>query len=340
MTQRPAPKNRRRLRRELLYLALPIASTTAAVVIARGYNGNWIAPGQPISASLLKTDLDEFHSRITLLELGATAEPDCPRGYTKAAAAGITLCKGDGGVHPVADEIVKVGTGIEAFWVDRYESSIWSKADGTGTQYGVVADDYPAGFSDNGQQAAGFVKVYAVSKAGVTPSTRLTWWQALEACQASGKRLPTSEEWLAAASGTPDPGLSNGAGGVCVTQGAYRITGTGTACASAWGAQDMIGNTWEWPADWNVTPGWVGGAGQQQAGAVTSWSPAGFNGDGLYNIAGSALGPGGNLAGHPTVVAHGADLAGTKAGRFVYNIWGLPGRSGAENGNRCVIQGG
>lgn len=36
--------------------------------------------------------------------------------------------------------IVKVGTGASAFWIDRYEASVWSNRDGTGTQYGASPD--------------------------------------------------------------------------------------------------------------------------------------------------------------------------------------------------------
>ena len=97
---------------------------------------------------------------------------------------------------------------------------MWASADGTGTQYGTASDDYPATFPDNGQRVPGFVDLYAVSKTGVLPSANLTWFQAQQACRASGKRLPSDEEWLAAASGTNDPGANSGAGGACVTNAA------------------------------------------------------------------------------------------------------------------------
>jgi cysteine-rich repeat protein len=67
-------------------------------------------------------------------------------------------------------------------------------------------------FPDNGQWTAVSGSsppspgVYAVSVAGVHPTTCVTWWQAAEACRLSGKRRLTNLEWQDAAADTPDPG--------------------------------------------------------------------------------------------------------------------------------------
>ena len=122
------------------------------------------------------------------------------------------------------------------------------------TQLGVVQDDYEP-CSDSGGSCAD--EIYAVSLPGQIPSSRITWFQAQEACANSGKRLPTSAEWQVGASGTPDPGPDDGRND-CNTGG----TGTGarSACVSGRGALDMVGNVEEWLADWvplsTVCPGW------------------------------------------------------------------------------------
>ncbi len=145
-----------------------------------------------------------------------------------------------------------------AICIDKYEASVWETTDATviakiraGTvtlaelqaagavQRGVTGDDYGA-CPDHGN---GCVNVYAVSLAGVTPSGFLTWFQAAAAARNAGKRLPTNAEWQAAALGTTD-------GAPCIV----NATGpgpTGTAgCVSDVGAFDMVGNLWEWVADW------------------------------------------------------------------------------------------
>ena len=66
--------------------------------------------------------------------------------------------------------------------------------------------------ADNGQNCAD--DIFAVSLAGVTPSARITWFQAQAACANAGKRLPTNAEWQVAVAGTPDPGPDNGDDGL------------------------------------------------------------------------------------------------------------------------------
>src|SRR5204862_8210732 len=121
---------------------------------------------------------------------------DCPLGYVRDInAMGIVLCKKG------ADEMVKVGVGPMAFWIDRYEASLWDRADGTGNQYGLAMNDLQnAGFDS----AAWTKPVYAVSRSGVLPATYLrSYERGAVACRLSGKVLPTYEQFLVAAHGTP-----------------------------------------------------------------------------------------------------------------------------------------
>lgn len=130
---------------------------------------------------------------------------------------------------------------------------------GGATQSGAGAEvlDYPC--AANGQDCNG--KIYAVSIAGVQPSGLITWFQAQEACTNSRKRLPSNAEWQAAANGTPDPGPDNGTTD-CNTSSVLLAVNTGSrsACVSARGAYDMVGNLEEWVADWaplsTGCPGW------------------------------------------------------------------------------------
>ena len=215
-------------------------------------------------------------------EVTSLQAADCPLGYTHdTTAVGITLCKQG------VDEVVKVGTGGAAFWVDRYEASVWGDFAATTTQWGAtdgktLALDFPATFPRNGQGGAAFpafVPLYAVSKKSVKPSGGMSWFQAQAACRASGKRLPTGEEWLAAASGTPDPGPGSTAmTDNCVTQDSGTIvTGSQSNCVSASGANDMIGNVAEWTAEW-----YAGTSGDLNN-FKDVW-PAGFGGDGTLGV--------------------------------------------------------
>ncbi|MFN8600397.1 MAG: SUMF1/EgtB/PvdO family nonheme iron enzyme [Candidatus Binatia bacterium] len=174
---------------------------------------------------------------------------------------------------------VRAGTAC----MDKYEASVWfvpnatttnkslvkkiqqgkvtlaDLAKGGASQAGATGDDYGL-CSDTGALCTGF---FAVSVAGATPSAYVTWFQAVEACGNSQKRLPTNVEWQKAVTNTPDPGSDNGSTD-CNTASTSAVVSTGSrsACVSSAGAFDMVGNLGEWVADWvgstGACPGWGG----------------------------------------------------------------------------------
>jgi formylglycine-generating enzyme required for sulfatase activity len=188
--------------------------------------------------------------------------------------------------------------------VDKYEASVWETTTpslivkikaGTVTltdlisdgaiQHGVASDDYNPGCPDNGNNCTNF---YAVSIPGVIPSTRILWFQAAAACRNAGKRLLTNAEWQVAALGTPDLGTDNEATDCNIATSTGTLpedpvnTGSRSSCVSDVGAFDMVGNVWEWVADWGpqstTCPGWDGFSDDLMclAGANTTAGPGTF----------------------------------------------------------------
>ena len=285
----------------------------------------------------LATAIDKLQAEIASLK----GEQVCPPGYVQdTTATAITLCKKGG------DEMVKVGD----YWIDRYEASLVDatlfasgKCNGAGKQYGVGVDDYPATFQDSGNWSS---RVFACSLKGRSPSTRLTWFQAQQACQLAGKRLCSNGQWQGAAAGTHDKGAYNGgAGGACHTQtGLPRKTGMAgatpggaTSCISRWGAEDMIGNLWEWVNWWGQAgKGWITTDGQNTA----PWPSTGGYGDGkdrTWNLNGSgATGIGTWTKGLPAAARRGGDMnqmAGS--GIFTLGFDASPTYTGVAVGARC-----
>jgi formylglycine-generating enzyme required for sulfatase activity len=219
--------------------------------------------------------------------------------------------------------------------LDRYEASVWRVPGATttnaalvrriqsgtatradlvesgATQLGTSGDGDYAPCTDDGQTCA--TDIYAASLPGEIPSSRITWFQAQEACANAGKRLPTSAEWQIGANGTPDPGPDDGETDCnSGATGTVDRTGARSACVSARGAFDMVGNLEEWVADWvplsTVCVGWGSFSDDEMclAGASTS-----------------ELGPGALLRGGPFDVSQSAgplrviDLPPSHASRFI-----------------------
>lgn len=215
------------------------------------------------------------------------------------------------------DTMVQVGQ----WCVDAYEASVWDSSDGTGNQYGAAGDDYPC--QDNGQDCTG---IYAVSRAGVLPSRSITWFQAQQACLRAGKELLPNAIWQAAAAGTPDSSACN------IRSDGVANTGSGKACISLWGAHDMVGNVWEWVADWVQGNGATGGNWASENGRAGSdyqddgifgFNPAQFQGSGSADFP-AALHRGGGFG----------DAAG-EAGVFALSARVAPSFSYGDIGFRC-----
>jgi hypothetical protein len=234
-------------------------------------------------------------------------------------------------IKKCADDAVVAGT----VCLDTYEASVWrvtdpavvkkiqkgkaTLADLSGsTQLGTAGDDY-APCTDNGQNCTG--DIYAVSLPGVTPSAFITWFQAQEACANAAKRLPTSAEWQVGANGTPDTGGADNGTTDCNTDNlapGVTLTGTRTGCVSARGAFDMVGNLYEWVADWvprsTACPNWGGFSNDEMC---------------LSGASTTANGPGALLRG-------GLFYGGASAGPLAVDGFNVPSNSFDDFGFRCA----
>lgn len=293
----------------------------------------------------LQAKVDELQSKVDTLQQ-RSIEPDCPLGYTRSPEPPATFLPDAILCTRGVDEVVKVGVGSAAFWMDRYEATLWDDEAGGGMQrFSGGADDSTAAFPKNGQIT---VPLYALSVPGKAPAGSITWFQAMEACAASGKRLPSIQEWMRAARGTVDPGVNDGSeNSKCHTDssvGKPRLTGQAlgdakvTSCVSDWGVEDAIGNMSERAAEWH--------AGLYESDAYGTlhywqdWPDASFNGDAIANVSSWAkVGNQGEWQqGLPAALILGGDFSnGSKAGIFLFGLNASPALWESFAGVRCVV---
>jgi formylglycine-generating enzyme len=137
----------------------------------------------------------------------------------------------------------------------RVKQPITCPADMVSVEDDYCVDRFEASRPDATATSWGRDESRAVSKAGVMPWSVLDNATAEAACNATGKRLCTSEEWRTACKGPKgtvyaygdsyEPAVCNGID--AFGRGGFHLVATGSfpGCTNGWGVFDMNGNLWE-----------------------------------------------------------------------------------------------
>jgi formylglycine-generating enzyme required for sulfatase activity len=163
---------------------------------------------------------------------------------------------------------------IDAFYIDRLEVTVadYRRCVAAGECSAELLDSHAETTSSNNGPSAG-LNNSSSSDPTVNddcnwnhherqnhPLNCVSWYQAVEYCEWRGQRLPTEAEWEKAARGTEHniypwgnttPTCAHAAmnDDDCSPDGTQPV-GQRPKGASKYGALDMVGNVWEWTADW------------------------------------------------------------------------------------------
>ena len=288
--------------------------------------------GRPWGEEQLAAHLDELNEKVSFLDdcregdvvrrgpSGWICESErrCPPGFRAVDEGTFKVCTRDW--MGVTDAMVKAGD----FWIDCYEI----------------------------RRARGAASVRA---ARTTPPTARLDFRRRAAREyllvpgqldvRRGGQAPVQQHRMAGGSaGHTDPAtVLDGSGGRCVlkTSAGARNTGEGTLCRSRFGAEDMIGNLFEWTADWHANAGvrWIGSPGPL---SQQPWPP----GRGYGDDADETVNVGGRTANDTGGYADGAPGAVLRGGYWDDGVWGgafalfggdCPCNPSGSVGARCCI---
>lgn len=177
--------------------------------------------------------------------------------------------------------------------MDVYESSLWTSIKG-GEQVQPDSDcsDSNPDCADVCDRTGNDCKnVFARSVKGVTPVGNVTWFQAQQACANAGKRLLSNGEWQLAAAGTPKSSPDDQETTCNTSTGSIASTGSRSSCVSNGGVYDMVGNRFEWVAEW------VPASTLQACTTLQGGSLFGIGDHNCFGGASETSGPGGLLRG-------------------------------------------
>jgi hypothetical protein len=204
-------------------------------------------------------------------------------------------------------------------------------------------DIYEASVDDNTKlgDAGGKATTAKALSRSFLPQTKVSWFQASQACQNAGKRLCNRQEWLRAALGTPDSGDQPvGADDCNIKSNGAIVTGSRSKCKSGFGVFDMTGNAGEWVNEWYITgaPAEVDATKWVQMLMFQPWGNLSRDGkDATWGVNGMALDEKGQAASGLPVAAirGGSHLDAEKAGRFAFDSRYSPTTQLEHVGFRC-----
>lgn len=236
-------------------LAISLGIACSAGVAHAGEILDTYATGDTLTAAKMnniKAEVNDNNARITTNTNDITSLTTTVGGHTTSISglttnvtnlqADVTNLQTGSGTcsgNNASDVMVRVGP----ICVDKYEASLWTNKTSSATATDTT------GCNADGSGTCTFV---AQSRAGVTPTSNISWMQATQACANAGKRLLRPAEWFMAAAGTDPANCNiNGASAAVASTGAYAT------CLSRHNVADMSGNVAEY-IDYaqvdNITP--------------------------------------------------------------------------------------